>query len=183
MIDNFTIERNFNEWKINITMYLDSIIFKIQNKYSIYESSFNIKYLQQFNLLSSYKSMNELAEFFLNKKNKIRIEEKAIENSLNLIIISNNRNIQNIELLIHEKSKLSEEIIEKIIKEIKIIKEDNEKLKEKIRNLENKIQIEKNKNEFNDLINENRIQKLENQHNKKKIQLTHCNLKEINISH
>ena len=64
MIDNFTIERNFNEWKINITMYLDSIIFKIQNNYSIYESSFNIKYLQQFNLLSSYKSMNELAEFF-----------------------------------------------------------------------------------------------------------------------
>ena len=180
MIDNFTIERNFNEWKINITMYLDSIIFKIQNNYSIYESSFNIKYLQQFNLLSSYKSMNELAEFFLNKKNKITIKEKAIENSLNLIIISNNRNIQNIELLIHEKSKLSEEIIEKIIKEIKIIKEDNEKLKEKIKNLENKIQIEKNKNEFNDLINENRIQKLENQHSKKKIQLTHCNLKEIN---
>jgi hypothetical protein len=47
MIDNFTIERNFNEWKINITMYLDSIIFKIQNNYSIYESSFNIKYLHQ----------------------------------------------------------------------------------------------------------------------------------------
>ena len=55
MIDNFTIERIFNEWKINITMYIDSIIFKIQNNYSIYESSFNIKYLQQFNLLSSYK--------------------------------------------------------------------------------------------------------------------------------
>ena len=178
IFDTFNVEKMYGKWKINIIMYLESIIFKIENNYSIYESSFTIKQLQNFNLLSPYKSMNELAEFFLNEKNKIRIEEK--DKMLKLKIISNKKNVRDIDLLIHEKSKLSEEIIEQLIKDIKIIKEDNEKLKEKIRYLEKEIQKEKNKNDFNDSITENRIQKLENYYNRSKIQLTNCNLKEMN---
>ncbi len=54
IFDTFNIEKMYGKWKINIIMYLESIIFKIENNYSIYESSFTIKQLQNFNLLSSY---------------------------------------------------------------------------------------------------------------------------------
>ena len=178
IINELKIERIFNEWKINIILYLESISFTIEDNLSIYESSFNIKNLQKFKLLSSFKSMNELADFFLNENNKIEIEKN--NKDLNLIIISNKTNIENIKLLIHEKNKLCEEIIEKLIKEIKNIKLENKKLNEKLIKLENEIENEKKTKEFNDLINENRIQQIENLNNKNKIQLTHCNLKEIN---
>ena len=111
IINELKIERIFNEWKINIILYLESISFTIEDNLSIYESSFNIKNLQKFKLLSSFKSMNELADFFLNENNKIEIEKN--NKDLNLIIISNKTNIENIKLLIHEKNKLCEEIIEK----------------------------------------------------------------------
>ena len=183
-------EKIFEKWKINLIKEYDSIIFKIENDFNIYESKFDLKYLLSFKLLSSYNSIEEMINNLLNyiDKNKIKIEDK--DKTLEFIIISNKRNIPNVELIIKEKNKLSEEIIEKLIKEIKNLKDENKQLENRIIKLEKKENTEviekkdiiKEENINEDKINEieNKIQKLEKQLNKNKIQLTHCNLKQIN---
>ena len=183
-------EKIFEKWKINLIKEYDSIIFKIENDFNIYESKFNLKYLLSFKLLSSYNSIEEMINNLLNyiDKNKIKIEDK--DKTLEFIIISNKRNIPNVELIIKEKNKLSEEIIEKLIKEIKNLKDENKQLENRIIKLEKKENTEviekkdiiKEENINEDKINEieNKIQKLEKHLNKNKIQLTHCNLKQIN---
>ena len=182
-------EKHFQKWKINFIKEFDSIIFKLENNFNIYESKFDLKYLLTFKLLSSYNSIELMIDNLLNyiDKNKIKIEDK--EKSIEFIIISNKKNIPNVELIIKEKNKLSEEIIEKLIKEIKNLKAENEKLENRIIKLEENnfkdikkkdIIKEGNNNEFKVNEIEKKIKKLEKQFNKNKIQLTHCNLKEIN---
>ena len=182
-------EKHFQKWKINFIKEFDSIIFKLENNFNIYESKFDLKYLLTFKLLSSYNSIELMIDNLLNyiDKNKIKIEDK--EKTIEFIIISNKKNIPNVELIIKEKNKLSEEIIEKLIKEIKNLKAENEKLENRIIKLEENnfkdikkkdIIKEGNNNEFKVNEIEKKIQKLEKQFNKNKIQLTHCNLKQTN---
>ena len=182
-------EKHFQKWKINFIKEFDSIIFKLENNFNIYESKFDLKYLLTFKLLSSYNSIELMIDNLLNyiDKNKIKIEDK--EKNIEFIIISNKKNIPNVELIIKEKNKLSEEIIEKLIKEIKNLKAENEKLENRIIKLEENnfkdikkkdIIKEGNNNEFKVNEIEKKIQKLEKQFNKNKIQLTHCNLKQTN---
>jgi len=145
ILGTIIIEKIFKEWKINLIIKFDTIIFKIENDFKIYESSFSLKKLKE--LFSKNYLMNEMIDYLLNciENNKISIEEK--EKYLQLSILSKYN------LKIKEKNKLSEEIIEKLIKEIKKLKEENQKLELRIQNIE--------KEKIN-------------------IQLTHCNLKEIN---
>ena len=174
------IEKNVDKWKINLIKDLDLIIIKIENDFTIYESTFYLNDLQS--LLSSKYSIDEMIKYLFNyiDDNKIRIEEN--EKYLKLILLNNSGNI---ELIIKEKNKLSEEIIKKLIEEIKNLKENNKKLELRIKNIEKEKGKERNKNEekikenkMNEI--ENRIKNLEKYINKKHIQLTHCNLKKIN---
>ena len=155
ILEKFNIERIIDKWKINILINFDSFTFKITNDYNIYESFYTLKNLQKFKLLSKNAKMEEMINSLLNyfDNKKIKLEEK--EKNVNLIIISNKKDISNVELRINGKNKLCEEIIEKLIKEIKNLKEENKKLELRIKNIENN--------------------KLKNN----KIQLTHCNLKQI----
>ena len=185
LFEQIDIQRQFNQWEIKLNIYLDSIILKIENEFNIYESSFNLVYLQSFQLLSSNHSMNEMIDCLLNyiDNHKIRIEKK--ENKLKLIFFSNN--ISKMELIINEKNKLCEEIIEKLIKEIKSLKEDNKKLIKEIKSLKEdnktlKLKIEKKeKEEKMNKLNEKKIKQLKYNFIKKPIiQITNCNLKEVN---
>ena len=182
-------EKIFQKWKINLINEFDSIIFKIENDLNIYESKFDLKYLQSFKLLSSYNIIEQMINNLLNfiDNNKIKIEEK--DKNIEFIIISKKRNIPSVELIIKEKNKLSEEIIEKLIREIKNLKYENKELENRIIKLEKKDNedIKKkdivtkeniNENKINEI--EKKIHKLEKQFNKNKIQLTHCNFKQIN---
>ena len=158
---------------------LDLITFLFENEFNIYKSTFYLNYLQS--LLSSKYSIDEMINYLLNyiDNNKISIEEKEKEKYLKLILLNNNKNI---ELIIKEKSKLSEETIEKLIQEIKNLKEENNKLELRIKNLEKDERKENNKDEENkeNKINEmeNKIKRLEKNNYKNK---THCNLKQINL--
>ena len=182
-------EKIFQKWKINLINEFDSIIFKIENDLNIYESKFDLKYLLSFKLLSSYNSIEQMINNLLNfiDNNKIKIEEK--DKNIEFIIISKKRNIPSVELIIKEKNKLSEEIIEKLIREIKNLKYENKELENRIIKLEKKDNedIKKkdivtkeniNENKINEI--EKKIHKLEKQFNKNKIQLTHCNFIQTN---
>ena len=182
-------EKIFQKWKINLINEFDSIIFKIENDLNIYESKFDLKYLLSFKLLSSYNSIEQMINNLLNfiDNNKIKIEEK--DKNIEFIIISKKRNIPSVELIIKEKNKLSEEIIEKLIREIKNLKDENKQLENRIIKLEKKDNedIKKkdivtkeniNENKINEI--EKKIHKLEKQFNKNKIQLTHCNFIQTN---
>ena len=159
LLNQKNIERIFNNWKIKIMKNIDSIVLKIEDNLNIYESSFRLTYLQSFNLLSPNQSIDDIINCIISyiDNNKINIEEQ--QKSIKLIFLSNNTSN---EIIIQEKHKLNEEIIDKLINEIKTLKEENKKLEIRIKNLEK------------DKININNILKIN------KIQLTNCNPKKIN---
>ena len=143
ILNKYQKKRKFNEWKINIMKDFDLINIQIENEFKIYESSFQIKQLQQ--LLSNQDSIEEIIKFILYyiDKNEIKIIE--IYDAVKFIILSNELNFPNIELKINKKNILCEEIIEKLIKEIQNLKEKNNELELRIKSLENKEKIkEKN---------------------------------------
>ena len=149
ILEQNNIERIFNQWKIYLMKNIDSIIFKIEYNLNIYESSFKLKNLQSINALSSNHSIDDIINCIINYIDNNKINIKVQQKNIELIFLSNNTSDEGI--IIQEKNKLSEEIIEKLIKEIQILKEENKKLEIRIKNLENN-----------------------------KIQLTHCNPKQIN---
>ena len=143
ILNKYQKKRKFNEWKINIMKDFDLMNIQIENEFKIYESSFQIKQLQQ--LLSNQDSIEEIIKFILYyiDKNEIKIIE--IYDAVKFIILSNELNFPNIELKINKKNILCEEIIEKLIKEIQNLKEKNNELELRIKSLENKEKIkEKN---------------------------------------
>ena len=178
------IENNFNQYHIKLSYHLDIVNIQIKDNYNIYESNFNLEILHQYKLLVSSFTINEMIEFInglINQKN-IKIEKN--ENNLKLILISLLPNHPNVELIINKKNIISNELIEKLIDEIKEIKNENNKLKNRIEKIENKNNIlnkrieliENNNNEL-----KNKIKILEGFHKDKyKIKLTKCNLQNIN---
>ena len=182
--NNKYIENTFNQYKIKLSYHLDIVNIQIKDNYSLYESNFNLENLHQYRLLVSNFTIDEMIEFInglINQKN-IKIEKN--ENNLKLILISTLPNHPNVELIIKNKNIISNELIEKLINEIKEIKDENNKLKNRIELIENKNDklnkrieiIENNNNEL-----KNKIKILEGYHKDKyKIKLTKCNLQNIN---
>ncbi len=182
--NNKYIENTFNQYKIKLSYHLDIINIQIKDNDSLYESNFNLENLRQYRLLIGNFTINEMIEFInglINQKN-IKIEKN--ENNLKLILISTLPNYPNVELIIKNKNIISNELIEKLINEIKEIKDENNKLKNRIELIENKNDklnkrielIENNNNEL-----KNKIKILEGYHkDKKKVKLTKCNLQNIN---
>ena len=201
------IEKTFNNWELNFSIIeTDSLSIKIHknNTYNIYQGSFTLKELKSFAPKNSIKEIIDLISASM-EKNNIKIEEN--EKDLKLIIILDN--ISN-ELILNKKGKLSEEIIDILINQIEFLKNKNEKLEEKIKSLNERNEIIeekisnieseknfKNKSIMSISINgemlpqsnivklneiENKLNKIEylNDSNSKSIQLTNCNLKQIN---
>ena len=71
-------EKLFKEWKINLIRDFDLMIVHIENDFKIYESSFQLKQLKEFILLSKNNSIEEIIKFLLNyiDKNKISMNKK-----------------------------------------------------------------------------------------------------------
>ena len=130
--NNKIIENTFNQYKIKLSYHLDIVKIQIKDNYSLYESNFNLKNLHQYRLLVPNFTIDEMIEFInglINQKN-IKIEKN--ENNLKLILISTLLNHPNVELIINNKNIISNELIEKLINEIKEIKDENNKLKNRI---------------------------------------------------
>ena len=119
------ITKTFNEFTISLISKMDSLTIKIQkNLYNIYESTFNISYLNSFDLLKEKWTIQEIIKLISNYIDQKQIQIQENESNLKFILISENNS--NIELIINQSSKLSEEIIEKLIKQIEILQNKNE---------------------------------------------------------
>ena len=145
-------EKQFNEWKINLFKDFDLLIIHIENDFKIYESSFKLKQFKNFQLLSESNSIEQVIEILFDYIDNDEIKIIENENRVNLIILSNKLNISNVELIIKKKNILCEEIIEKLIKEFKNLKEENNELKLRIKILENKENEKENHFENNEII-------------------------------
>ena len=191
-LNNQFIQNEFNQYKIKLSYYMDTIIIQIQNDYLFYESNFKLENIQNHKLLVSSLKNNEIIEFInelINQKN-IKIEEN--ENDLKFILISTLPNYPNAELILNKKNIISNEIIEKLINEIKEVKDDNNKLRNRIELIETKNEnlnkridlIEKENNKRKNLkAIEKKIKILEGFHftkNKYKVKLKKCDLHNIN---
>ena len=124
----------FNEYNIKLNSNKESIIIEIQDSINIYESNFNMEYLRKNKLLMGNLTIKEMIEFIqtlITFKN-IQIEKNDI--NMKIIFISNFPIYPNVELILNKKELLSNEIIEKIINEIKYLKEENRDLKKIILN-------------------------------------------------
>ena len=143
MSNNQSIQKICNKYQIQLSIILDSINIQIQkqNSFDIYEYKFNIEYLQQQRLLTGNYTIEEMIDFItsLIDLKKIKIEENEI--NMKLILISTLPNYPNVELILNKKELLSNEIIEKIINEIKYLKEENSELKKNNIELNKKIKI------------------------------------------
>ena len=176
-----SIQKIFNKYQIQLSIILDSINIQIQKEGSfyIYESKFNIEYLHQYKLLMANLTIEEMIDFIgslIDLKN-IKIEENNI--NMKLILISTLPKYENVELILNKKELLSNEIIEKIINEIKYLKEENSDLKKNNIELNKRIKlIEEDKLKKENKINEmeKRIKRLEGFHKEEtKNQLTSIN--------
>ena len=185
MSNNQSIQKILNEYQIKLSIILDSINIQIkrEDSFDIYENNFNIEYLQQERLLMPNLTLQEMIDFItsLIDLNNIKIEENKI--NMKLILISTLPNYPNVELILNKKELLSNEIIEKIINEIKYLKEENIDLKNKNIELNERIKlIEEEKVNKENKINEmdERIKRLEGFHkDETKIQSTSSNLTNI----
>ena len=135
------IQKKYNNCKIKLTSNLNSITISVSNSNNIYESNFNLEYLQTFTLFNSKDTIKEIMQKMSELIDNEKIEIKETE--YNLIIIVDN----NVKLYLKEKKVLSKEMIKQIIQEeIKnfegLFKEEINKLNEKIRLIE-----EENKNQ------------------------------------
>ena len=156
--DNQSIEKIFNEYEIKLSSNMDYINIQIQNKnnYNIYESKFNLEYLHQYKLLIANFTINEMIKFIIEliEEKDIKIEEN--KKDLKLILISKIKSYSNVKLILKK-----ENIFEKIMNEIKGIKNENKLLKMNYEKIKNKIElIEKGNN--NEKINKENNEKLNN---------------------
>ena len=170
-----TIQKTFSQYQIKLIPKLDSLIISIyqNNTYNIFQSTFNLEYLQSFNFVNSNSSIYEIIHLFssLIEQKNIKIEEYKI--NLRLSFFSNSPNYPKIELILNKIDILSRETIEIIIDEIKnLTKEKNiitQNFENEILKLNNKIElIEKENNEQKE---QNKILKEEIKENKKKLKL------------
>ena len=106
------IQKYFNEYKIQLITYLDSIKISIQNNSNIYQSSFNFEYLHRLFIVNN--TIESISHFILTliERNNIQIEENNI--NMKLILISSLIDNNNIEL-----------ILKKNMNQLKLIKSIN----------------------------------------------------------
>ena len=196
MIENkMLFNGTFNQFQIKLIPKYNSLLISVykSNTYNIFQSCFNLEYLQSFKLLNSNSSIQEIIQFISNLINEKNIQIIDYQINLKFILISSLPDNNNIELILNQKEIFSKEVIEILIEEITDLKKENmiikNSLKTEIEKLNNKIDlIEKeniNKKKENELlkteIKQNEI-KIEEITSKIKIlEKYHSNEKYINI--
>ncbi len=189
--DNSLIVKQYQQYLIKLSSDLDSINIIIEKDNIIYESNFNLEYLHKYTLISFF-SIQEIIKFIIGLIHMNKIEIKEENMNLKFILISSLPNHSNVELNLQKKIIISNEMIEKLLKELENLKKENKELKDCISTLNKRIEIiedkviekDDNKNKIKEI--ENKIEKLEGFHllkEKHKIQLKSCNLKNINSIH
>ena len=187
LYDSNIIYQNFEEKKVNgfsikLNINYDILNISIKKNNTIYESDLNIGSFNKNELLISYHTISEIARF-INKcidENRIIIEDN--ESNLKFTIISNIRNVSNLDIILQSKnSKLT---IEHLISEIENLKKENKNIQKEINYKLEEIKKENIELKKSNKKNEYRIKELENKLNnieqKKVTQITNCNLKLIN---
>ena len=113
-------EKIVNEYKIQLNEDINKINIQIQKNNSIYNSIFSLEYFHKFELTQNF-TINEIIELIkdLIEQRNIKIEEN--ETNLKLILISKISNQKNLELIIENKNLISNELIQKLINEIKMM--------------------------------------------------------------
>ena len=183
---NTSIQKQYQQYLIKLSSDLDLINILIEKENRIYESDFNLEYLHQHKLLISSFTTQEIIEFIIGLIDMNKIEIKEENMNLKLILISTLPNHPNVELNLQNKNVISNEMIERLLKELENIKKENKELKDSIGVLNKRIEKIENNNKIKKIEIENRIEKLEGFHllkDKHKIQLKSCNLKNINSIH
>lgn len=148
-------EKEFNKYTIKIIQKIDSIIILINQNKLLFQSKFNLNYLQSFKLLLPNLTVHEMVKFIINliDQKKVRIEENKIK--LKFVLISLLPNYPNVKLILNKKNEL--------MNEINNLKDENFNLETKINKLDEKIELigNKDKKEENKVIN-NEINILKN---------------------
>ena len=179
---NQPIQKTFNQYQIKLTSKMDYINILIQenNTFNIYESKFNLEYLQQFKLLVPNYTINEMIEFMSDSIDAKTIQIEKNENNLKLIFISTIKNYPNVELILNMKN-----IIGKLINQIEGIKNENKMLKNNYEIIKNKIElIEKENKKLNmriELIEKENFDKLNKNNEFKKINVENEEIKTSNM--
>ena len=130
LLNNQTFEKTYKEYIIKLTPLMDTLNISIQqnNSFDIYESLFNLEYFNSFQLFYSKNIIQQIIKFIcdLIEENNVKIEING--KILKLIFFSTN--FSNVELILNKKNYNSNEVIEKLINELIIIKNENKYLKE-----------------------------------------------------
>ena len=143
MINNYKIELKENLNYLNI--YLEKDLF------NIFESKYEIEYLQKLELLKDKTSLKEIINYIL-----LLIENKEIDIKLfnkNLKIIFPNKE----ELLINKKYNLPEKSISLLIEKYENLSEENKELKNQLKSFENIFQLKNELKEKENIIKEQEI--------------------------
>ena len=143
LLHNTSDQKQYQNYLIKLSSDLDSINILIEKDNIIYESNFNLEYLHQYKLLTRL-TRQEIIEFIIGLIDMNKIEIKEENMNLKLILISNLPNHSNVILNLQKKNIISNEMIEKLLKELENIKKENKELKDSIGILNKRIEkIEK----------------------------------------
>ena len=163
------IEKIFNQYNIKLISKINgiNIIINRSNTDKIYEGTFDLDYLHKFKLLISSFTVHDMIKLicYLIDENNIKIEENKTD--LKLYLISTLPNHPNVKLNLKLKDSISKNIIQKLLNEIKSLREENKKLKQSFENEINKLNLK-----INNIENENNDEK-------KRIEITENKINEI----
>lgn len=125
MIENkMLFNGTFNQFQIKLIPKYNSLLISVYKRdtYNIFQSCFNLEYLQSFKLLNSNSSIQEIIQFISNLINEKNIQIIDYQINLKFILISSLPDNNNIELILNQKEIFSKEVIEILIQEITDLK-------------------------------------------------------------
>ena len=118
------INKKYNDYNIKLINQIDLINITIQsnNSFNIYQSNFNLQYLNSFKLFIS-KNIQQIIQLICDLIEEKNIEIKINDKKLKLILSPED------ELTLKKKNYNSNEVIEKLINEFENIKNENKYFK------------------------------------------------------
>ena len=102
ILDNTSIQKQYQRYLIKLSSDLDVIKILIEKDNTIYESNFNLEYLHQHKLLTSFTSQ-KIIEFIIGLIDMNKIEIKEENTNLKFILISPLPNHSNVILNLQKK--------------------------------------------------------------------------------
>ena len=137
---NQPIVQTFNEFKIYLSPQIDIINIQIQKNDSIelYEANYSLDYLQKYNLFQSCKTIQVaiklISDFIQGENIQIHENEANLKFFIGLLSV-------NVELTLNKKNIVPNKVLEKLMKEIKKLKEENKVFKDSYQEINKKIEL------------------------------------------